>query len=323
MLRKALIVGINDYPEKPLKGCINDAEAVANILESNDDGSPNFAVLLKTDVASKGELKGLINSLFEGKNDVALFYFSGHGYTDGTNACIVTPDYTKNDYGVSMDDILKIANDSQTTNKVIVLDCCYSGAVGSPAIMGGDKAFIGEGVTILTASKKDESSAELCGHGVFTTLLLEALKGGAANIVGNITPGSVYSYIDQALGPWEQRPVFKTNISQFLPLRTTHHSLPKETLRKIINYSPLPDIEYDLDPSYEFTNDPNVEHEVKEPYADSNNTLIFKDLQKFVSVGLVEPIGAEHMYFAAMESKSCKLTPLGCHYWNLVNKKRI
>lgn len=67
MLRKALIVGINDYPEKPLKGCINDAEAVANILESNDDGSPNFAVLLKTDVASKGELKGLINSLFEGR----------------------------------------------------------------------------------------------------------------------------------------------------------------------------------------------------------------------------------------------------------------
>jgi hypothetical protein len=26
---------------------------------------------------------------------------------------------------------------------------------------------------------------------------------------------------------------------------------------------------------------------------------------------LVEPVGADHMYFAAMESKSCKLTALG------------
>jgi len=71
MLRKALIVGINDYPEKPLKGCINDAEAVANILESNDDGSPNFAVLLKTDVASKGELKGLINERIKQRIELA------------------------------------------------------------------------------------------------------------------------------------------------------------------------------------------------------------------------------------------------------------
>lgn len=322
-MRKALIVGINDYPSSPLKGCINDAKAVASLIESNDDGSPNFGTILKTDVATKGNLKGLICSLFDGKNDVALFYFSGHGYTDGDNTYIVTPDFAENDYGVSMDDIMKITNNSQTTNKVIILDCCFSGALGSPTIIGGDKAFIGEGVTILTASKKDEPSVELCGHGVFTTLLLEALKGGAADIAGNITPGSVYSYIDQALGPWEQRPVFKTNISQFLPLRTTHHSLPKETLRKIINYFPLPDKEYALDPSYEFTNDPNVEHEVKEPYADLDNVLIFKDLQKFVSVGLVEPKGAEHMYFAAMESKSCKLTALGWHYWNLVKKKRI
>ena len=176
-MRKALVVGINDYPSAPLNGCINDAIAVASLIESNGDGSPNFGTLLKTDVATKGELRGLISELFKGKNDVALFYFSGHGYTDGNSSYIVTPDFTANDYGVSMDDILKMANDSQATNKVIILDCCYSGAFGSPSIIGGNQAFIGEGVTILTASKKDESSVELCGHGVFTTLLLEALRG--------------------------------------------------------------------------------------------------------------------------------------------------
>lgn len=48
----------------------------------------------------------------------------------------------------------------------------------------------------------------------------QGLKGGAADIGGNITPASLYSFVDQSLGAWQQRPVFKTNISRFLPLRT-------------------------------------------------------------------------------------------------------
>ena len=40
-----------------------------------------------------------------------------------------------------------------------------------------------------------------------------------ASIIGNISPGSVYAYIDRSLGPWEQRPVFKTNVNRFVSLR--------------------------------------------------------------------------------------------------------
>ena len=39
--------------------------------------------------------------------------------------------------------------------------------------------------------------------------------------VGDITPGSVYAHIDQSLGPWAQRPVFKTNVKTFVSLRKT------------------------------------------------------------------------------------------------------
>lgn len=48
-----------------------------------------------------------------------------------------------------------------------------------------------------------------------------------------------------------------------------------------------------------------------------------KDLQKLVSVGLVKPVDEDHMYYAAMNSKSCKLTALGAHYWRLVKDQRI
>jgi len=40
-------------------------------------------------------------------------------------------------------------------------------------------------------------------------------------------------------------------------------------------------------------------------------------------VGLVVPVSEEHMYYAAINSKSCRLTALGGHYWRLVNQKKI
>ncbi|GGA34468.1 caspase family protein [Paenibacillus physcomitrellae] len=322
-MRKALVIGINNYPSSPLHGCINDASSFASIIEANGDGSPNFDVKIVTDVQTKSNLKGLIIDLFKGDSETALFYFSGHGYIDDIGGYIVTPDFSTNDYGVSMDEILSIANDSKCKNRIIILDCCHSGAFGSPKINGGTKTQIVEGVSILTASKDNEPSLEVNGHGVFTNLLLDALQGGAADLRGHITPGSVYAYIDQALGEWDQRPVFKTNISRFTSLRSVSPQVPIGILRKLVNYFPTPEQQFALDPSFEVTNATNIEHKVIEPYADQNNVTTFKELQKLESVGLVVPVGEEHMYFAAMNSRACKLTALGYHYWRLVKDKRI
>jgi hypothetical protein len=216
-----------------------------------------------------------------------------------------------------------MANESQSLNKIIILDCCHSGSTGNSNILGEDAAFIGNGVTILTASKSDEVSLEVNGHGVFTNLLLDALQGGAADISGNITPAGVYAYIDKALGAHEQRPVFKTNITEFTSLRKMPAKVPEEILRKLTEYFPTPDQQYILNPSYEDTNSPDIKPLLIEPYADLKNVAIFKDLQKYQSVGLVIPVNAPYMYYAAMNSTSCKLTALGYHYWRLVNQKKI
>lgn len=312
-MRKALIVGINDYPDKPLEFCVNDSTSFANILETNGDGSPNFSTKLVNNIKTKSEFKGLVKELFEGDVDIALLYFSGHGYVDEVGGYLVTPDYQENDVGISMYDILVLANASKAKNKIIILDCCSSGKFGSANLIDGTKAIINEGITVLTASRGDQLSFEINGHGIFTALILNALQGGAADLRGCITPGSIYAYIDQALGPWEQRPIFKTNISQFVSLRTVPPPVSIEKLRKIIEFFPAAEDELKLDPSFEFTSDTK----------EDNNVAIFKDLQKFESVGLVVPVGEEHMYFAAMNSKSCKLTALGFHYWRLVKNKRI
>ncbi|WP_257142777.1 caspase family protein [Bacillus thuringiensis] len=92
-MRKALVVGLDDYLSAPLKGCVNDAIAVEQVLSKNGDGSPNFGVKRITGSATKSELREAIETLFEGVNDVALLYFSGHGLIKSTGGYIVTTDY--------------------------------------------------------------------------------------------------------------------------------------------------------------------------------------------------------------------------------------
>lgn len=94
-------------------------------------------------------------------------------------------------------------------------------------------------------------------------------------------------------------------------------------IRKICNYFVDQDIEFPLDPSFEPTNSPTDTHMVIEPYANPKNTQIFSDLQKLEGIGLVVPVGEEHMYFAAMNSKACVLTTIGKQYWRLVHDKLI
>lgn len=322
-MRKALVVGINEYKYCPLYGCCNDAEAVKEVLSKNGDGSPNFSVKIVNNVKSKAELKKLVMDCFAGDEDVALFYYSGHGHVDAFGGFLVTPDYTEGDCGVSLQDILAIANASKCKDKIIILDSCYSGAMGTISTLGQNTTVINEGVTILTASRSSETSLEIGGHGVFTSLLLEALQGGAADVTGYITLGGIYAYMDKALGPWDQRPVFKTNVTRFTALRKVVPQVDIAVIRKICEYFKNENEEISLDPSFEPTNSPEDKHELIEPYADKNNIGIFSDLQKLEGVGLVVPIGEEHMYYAAMKSKSCALTSMGKQYWRLVHKGAI
>lgn len=317
-MRKALVVGIDYYDSiSNLFGCVNDAYSVKSILERHGDGSLNFGVKLitATGEASKiirKELKNQVVELFKDDSDIALFYFAGHGYIESTGGYLITSECVDGDDGLSLDELLTMANSSPAKSKVIILDSCHSGIAGSPALTGGS-ALLAEGITILTASSPTQYAQEKNGSGVFTNLLVDALSGGASNLVGDITPGSIYAHIDQSLGPWEQRPIFKTNVKNFTTLRKVQPPIQLSDLKKIADLF--------IDPSVEFQLDPSFEPDSSAP--NESNTEKFAILQKFNRINLVVPVGEDHMYYAAMNSKSCKLTVLGAHYWNLVKSNRI
>jgi len=286
------------------------------LLRTHEDGSPNFDCRLLTApraVITRATLRAQIAELFEHEADVALLYFSGHGTENNLGGYLVTPDASRYDEGVAMSDVLTLANRSRVREIVIVLDCCHSGALGQLPAINNDIAMMREGIAALSASRSTEAAVEVNGSGLFTSLVCSALDGGAADVVGNVTVAGVYTYVDQALGPWSQRPLFKAHVSRQTPLRRCAPAVPLETLRRLPEWFPSPETEFALDPSFEPDAEPHhAEHEE-----------IFAHLQRCRAAKLVEPVGAAHMYYAAMRRKSCRLTPLGRYYWRLANEGRI
>jgi hypothetical protein len=324
-MKIALVIGINYYHHgSPLYGCVNDAYSVKSILERNGNGSVNFDCKLLTassssDSISRATLKDNIETLFKPKAQIALLYFAGHGHIEATGGYVLASDSRRGDEGVSLSEILILANNSPTANKIIILDSCHSGIAGSSP-SGEQLAMLSEGLTVLTASTQDQYASEENGNGVFTNLLVDALSGSAANLTGEITPGSIYAHIDQSLGAWEQRPVFKTNVKQFVSLRSVNPALPIEELRRIVDFFPTPGYEFPLNPTYE----PELKgRDEGMPDPIPENTRNFALLQKYNRLNLLVPVGVSHMWNAAMESKTCKLTVLGEHYRRLASKGRI
>jgi hypothetical protein len=131
-MRKGLAVGISEYPFGELTGCVEDAEEFAKIMKWNNgekDGDENFQMEIMGNL-TRAQLKKAIRKHFAKDEEMLLFYFSGHGVLTETGGYILTSDSEEDDPGVSMDEILKIVKRSKAKEKIIILDCCHSGAFG-------------------------------------------------------------------------------------------------------------------------------------------------------------------------------------------------
>lgn len=325
-MRKALCIGINYYENNNhLRGCVDDAIEMSNALEFNYDESRNFqtACLVAYDketAISNEELADRIDWLFEGEPDIALLYFSGHGALVGKEGYLCPSNFCGKNTGVAMSDIIQAAESSGAKNKIIILDCCHAGAAGS-AFFANQISVLPDDTVIFAGCSQNGYSQENQYGGIFTNLFIEALMDAGSNILGEVTPGSIYAYIDKSLGAFEQRPVFKANVKNFICLRKNKAPISFRDLRKLTEYFENPFDNYPLDPSYE-----KEKYELPED-ADKTRNLeheeIFKVLRKYHSLNLLVPVGEEYMYYAALNSKACRLTALGRHYWSLVYKKII
>jgi len=334
-MRKALFIGINDYEWSHLNGCANDAISLAKTLMKHYDEAPNFdcKVIISdkknnyTEEAdyfgekhfentkvTRTKIRKSIEKLFDSECSIALLFFSGHGYENSLGGYLVAEDATRYDEGVSVSDVITLANSAMHINEiVIILDCCHSGHLGNVPLINGENALLSKGLSILTSSTPNQVSVESNGLGLFTSILIEGLKGAAADVSGRITTASLYNCADRILGAYDQRPVFKSHVISLSTLRNAEPYVPIKWIRMIPVFFKDQYERYPLDKSYEPTEKPR----------DTQNEEKFKILQKLTAVNLVRPVDEDHMYYAAIHNKSCELTPLGQLYWTMVKNNRI
>ena len=317
-LQRALLVGIDQYDHVgQLRGCENDARALEPLLSRHEDKVLNFTSRLLTGKVTRQELLGAVDQLLAPGVDFALLYFAGHGTPVNKDVALVTTDGQDGTPGIRFTEILEKIQDSTVAEIVVMLDCCFSGGAGTVSLLAGGDAVLRNGVSILAASRADQTSEEANGRGLFSTYLEGALDGGAADVLGHVTVAGLYAYLSESFDAWEQRPTFKANVDRLHVVRRCKPDVPVAMLQELITWFPTPDYEFSLDPTYEPDKtqsglDPHPEHE-----------MIFKQLQKCRASKLIEPVGHVHMYYAAMNSLGCRLTPLGRHYWHMVKKGNL
>lgn len=142
-MKKALIVGINDYAPigsggPDLNGCVNDARDMANTLVICGFNPAKIKILTNQNATRANiltYLKSLVNSSVKG--DSLVFYYSGHGTRvanigsdleiDGLDEAICPHDYAS--AGVIRDDDFKTVLDKLKAgvNMEVIFDCCHSG----------------------------------------------------------------------------------------------------------------------------------------------------------------------------------------------------
>jgi hypothetical protein len=314
-MKRALLVGIDKYKEwTDLDGCVNDVLAMEKLLAHHADGSPNFQCKVlrsNREQVTRRTLLANVDTLLGGGADVALLYFAGHGEKSSGDVVLRTYEGDAVDPGIPLSTILGKVQESKASEIIIILDCCYSGGAGGVPALGGGVALIREGVTLLTAARKDQVAKETAdGRGLFSSLICAALEGGAADVCGKVNAAGLYAYLAESLGAWDQRPTFKANLDQLHELRCVPPAVPIDDLRALKKIFKDAATELKLDPSYEPTAPPrNPKHEAT-----------FAILQRCRAAKLVEPVGTPHMYDAAMQKKTCRLTPLGQHYWRLASE---
>jgi hypothetical protein len=329
-MKRALVIGIDDYPGSPLAGCVADAVEIGRLLERHADGQVNYTVRRITcpaDSLDRDELRRQLVELFgHTRDDELLLYFSGHGGDTPFGAELVTQDFSANSLGVSMNDILTLANQSPAHEIVVILDCCFSGDVANipglqSAGLSGEfsfpRALLRDGLTLLVASRPMEPAMEASGHGAFSRLLIEGLEGAAADHVGIVTTLSLYAFASRAFGAWDQRPMLKSHVTSPSALRRCSPPIDPELLRQLPQHFQDRDERVRMKPEHEGVRPipPGTD-----PTPQQREFDYFKQLR---NAGLLTTVDSKDLYFVAMDSGEVSLTALGKYFWNLARQNLL
>ena len=218
MAKVALLIGVSEYQPglSALPAAVQDVEAMRRVIGNSQMGG--FADKDIT-VLKNPQPQGIRNAIYNlfanrHKDDLLLFYFSGHGIKDERGNLYFSTRDTRKDNGrlvtpsaVAASYLHESINYSRSQRQVIILDCCFSGAIarGMTAKDDGsinlEEQLGGKGRAILTSSSSTQYSFEQEGSklSIYTSYLVEGINTGAADTDGDgqISIDELHEYASQ------------------------------------------------------------------------------------------------------------------------------
>ena len=215
-------VGVADYPgnDMDLSLPANDARAVVDVYKENEHLT---YVLLTNSDATRDRITRAITQVFAQakKDDIVVFFFSGHGYTGG---------FCAYDGNISYKQVRQAMAKSKCNNKMMFIDACHAGGVRQEAANAEHNPVPTDmkraNVMIFLSSRTDEYSLESpsmqCGF--FTTYLSRGLRGSADTNSDNIvTARELFLYVNGGVADFSggrQHPVMWGRFSNDMPVTT-------------------------------------------------------------------------------------------------------
>lgn len=234
--RYALVIGVNDYndPEIPdLSKARNDAKAIAKILKER--GQFNEVDVMTDDIDSKNnlyptklnimeKLDSILN--YSTKDDLIVFFFSGHGIADNNEkAYLVTVDTVADkQYSTSLkvDHIVEKLKEFKIKKSLLILDACREVVKKTKSTsqnrLKNQEFSDAELTAVFYSTAKGQFSYEddQTDYGVFTKFMVYGMEGKADyNGDSVITFGELASFVETGVNKWsrdrnkKQRPFTK------------------------------------------------------------------------------------------------------------------
>ncbi len=220
--RHALLVATAHYTDprlRRLRAPVGEAQRLRDLLLDTGIGGFDTVHLVVDD--SKAEVERRIEELFQGRgpDDLVLLYLSGHGLKTDYDKLFFAACNTELDRpyatAVAASTVQGLLEECQAGVKVVLLDCCYSGAFSNGLVVRSSTAIdyeaqlLGRGTYVITATSDLEyayegnelvlGNTDAQGHGrsMFTAAVIKGLETGQAdgNEDGVITADELYSYV--------------------------------------------------------------------------------------------------------------------------------
>jgi WD40 repeat protein len=219
-----LSIGVNEHRNSRynLNYAVADARSFVQAVQRS--GARVFTDIRPTLLLDRQVTRDSIIQAFEAiarqakPEDVFMFFFAGHGIALETPGAtrpefyFIPSDVTQQtdlaqvqSLGLSGPEFEQLVSQVPARKQLLVLDACNAGAItsafgfrGAAEELALSRLSRSTGSALIAASREDQFAQEFAalGQGALTKALLDGLAGGAAMANGQITVGSLKSYVE-------------------------------------------------------------------------------------------------------------------------------